>query len=93
MATTSPGPLPTADLSMAAITAGVTGVVAAELGLDPDLLSPDTDLRAVEGADSVKVLRIIARIERNHDIELEDEDVFSVTTIAEVANVVRRALA
>jgi acyl carrier protein len=70
----------------------VTGIVAEELGLAPESVSPDADLRAAEGADSVKVLRVIARIERAHDVELDDEDVFGVTTVREVAEVVQRAL-
>ena len=44
-------------------------------------LAPDTDLRAIEGIDSVKVLRMIARIEREYDVELDDEEVFALTTV------------
>lgn len=40
----------------------------------------------------MRVLRIIARIERTYDIELEDEDVFAVSTLAELADVVDKAL-
>jgi acyl carrier protein len=71
----------------------ITEIVAEELGLAPESISPDADLRAVEGADSVKVLRVIARIERSHDVELEDEEVFGASTIREVAEVLTRALA
>jgi acyl carrier protein len=39
--------------------------------------------------DSVKVLRIIARIERAHDVELDDEVVFGVSTIGEIADAIR----
>ncbi|MBL7500516.1 acyl carrier protein [Frankia sp. CNm7] len=70
----------------------ITGIVAEELGLSPDAVSPDADLRAVEGADSVKVLRVVARIERSHDVELEDEEVFGASTIREVAEVLKQAL-
>jgi acyl carrier protein len=70
----------------------ITGIVAEELGVAVEAVSPDTDLRAVEGADSVKVLRVVARIERAHDVELEDEEVFGASTVREVAEVVSRAL-
>ena len=43
----------------------------AELG---ESVGPSTDLRNVPGADSVKMLRMVARIEREYDLELEDED-------------------
>lgn len=70
----------------------VTDIVAGQLGRPVDEFGPDTDLRTLEGADSVKVLRIIAKIEQRYDIELEDEDVFAVSTIAEVVTVVDKTL-
>jgi len=68
----------------------VRAIVAAELGVEAGAVGDDRDLRAVEGADSVKVLRIIARIEQRYDIELDDADVFEVTTVGEIAAVVDR---
>ncbi|MEV6099636.1 acyl carrier protein [Nocardia sp. NPDC051981] len=70
----------------------VTEIAVAETGLSASELTPDADLRAMAGVDSVRVLRMIARIERTYDIELEDEDVFGTATLAEVAVVVGRAL-
>ncbi|XVQ06594.1 acyl carrier protein [Spirillospora sp. CA-255316] len=67
-------------------------IAAAETGLPADGLDPDLDLRGVEGVDSVKVLRMIAKIERAYDIELEDEDVFGVATVRDVALVVDKSL-
>jgi acyl carrier protein len=75
------------------ITATVTGIAAAELAVPPQSLAPDTDLRAIEGIDSVKVLRMIARVERAYDVELSDEDVFSLTTVEGTVSAVRAALA
>jgi acyl carrier protein len=79
--------IPTADH----VRLAVRHIVATELGLDPSALRDDTDLRAVEGADSVKVLRMIARIEAQHDVELDDADVFGVSTVAGIVRVVRAA--
>jgi acyl carrier protein len=75
------------------ITATVTDIAAAEIGVPPASLAPDTDLRAIEGIDSVKVLRMIARIEREYGVELSDEDVFSLTTVEGTVSAVRAALA
>lgn len=75
-----------------AVAGTVTEIVAAELGRRPEDLRPDTDLRAVEGADSIKVLRIVAKIEQSYDIELEDDEIFGLATIAQVADVVARAI-
>lgn len=76
-----------------AVSGTVTEIVAAELGRSAEDLSPHTDLRAVEGADSIKVLRIVAKIEQSYDIELEDDEIFGLTTIDEVVALVSRAIA
>jgi acyl carrier protein len=89
--TTSPSPVSSA-VSVADITATLTAIVAGELGVAPADIHPGTNLRAVEGADSVKVLRTIAKVEREYDIELEDEEVFGASTVAEIADVVYRTL-
>ena len=74
------------------ITAAVTAIAAAELSLPAASLRPDTDLRAIEGMDSVKVLRMVAKIEQAYDIELDDEVVFGLSSIAGTADAVRQAL-
>lgn len=74
------------------LSTAVTEIVAAELGRSPSELSPGTDLRGVEGADSIKVLRIVAKIEQAYDVELEDDEIFGLKTIDEVVTVVGRAI-
>ncbi|NKQ58661.1 acyl carrier protein [Amycolatopsis sp. K13G38] len=76
-----------------AVSTTVTEIVAAELGRPPESLRSDTDLRAVEGADSIKVLRMVAKIEQAYGIELEDDDIFGLTTIDQVVAVVGKAIA
>jgi acyl carrier protein len=82
----------TSEIDRTGITAAVVEIVADVLGTEPAELGTDTDLRSVEGADSIKVLRIIAKIEQRYDVELEDEDVFGVSTVAQVAEVVAAAV-
>ncbi|WP_194894293.1 acyl carrier protein [Catenulispora pinisilvae] len=55
-------------------------------------VADDTDLRMIEGVDSVKVLRVIAAVERTYDIELEDEEVFALKTIDDVVRSVQDAV-
>jgi acyl carrier protein len=71
----------------------VTEIVSQELGVPASTVTPDANLREVEGADSVKVLRVIAKIERRYDVELEDEDIFGASSVRDVADVVARAVA
>ncbi|MDN5914535.1 MAG: acyl carrier protein [Pseudonocardia sp.] len=82
----------TAATTTEEITTSVIEIVAEVLGADAAELSPGTDLRTVEGADSIKVLRIIARIEQRYDIELDDAEVFGVSTVEQVATVVAAAV-
>jgi acyl carrier protein len=63
--------------------------VCTELKLPVHRISNTTNLRELPGMDSVRVLRIIATIERAHDIELDDEVVFGVTTVDEIAAAIR----
>ena len=70
----------------------VRAIAAKETGIPVEELSPELDLRKVEGVDSVKVLRVVARIEREYDIELSDEQVFGFASVADVADAVVAAL-
>ncbi|WP_329405807.1 acyl carrier protein [Nocardia vinacea] len=70
----------------------VTDIAATETGIAEAELRPDVDLRGMAGVDSVRVLRMVAKIERTYDIELEDQDVFGLATLADVVKVVDRAL-
>lgn len=70
----------------------ITEIVATELGVAADTLAPDTDLRGIEGADSVRLLRVVARVEQTWDVELDDADVFGVASIADLSTVVGDAL-
>ncbi|KAA8880322.1 acyl carrier protein [Nocardia colli] len=70
----------------------VTEIAAAETGIPAAELLPDVDLRGMAGVDSVRVLRMVAKIERSYDIEMEDEDVFGLSTLNDVVKVVDRSL-
>ncbi|KAA2252821.1 acyl carrier protein [Solihabitans fulvus] len=72
------------------ITDTVTAIVVREIGA---VDGPDVDLSTLDGVDSVKVLRVVATVERIYDIELEDEEVFAFHTIGDVVDAVRSALA
>lgn len=76
-----------------AILATVTDLAAQEFGRPAAELAPDRDLTVIEGADSVKVLRVVAKIERIYDIELEDDQVFGLHTLGDVTAAIEQALA
>lgn len=70
----------------------VTEIVAKEFGQPVGVLTPDLDLTTIDGADSVRVLRSVAKIEQQYDIEFEDEDVFALKRIDDVVNVIEKEL-
>lgn len=70
------------------IKARVNTVIAEELGIDPGVLTADRHLRTLPGVDSMKVLRIIVRIEKTFDIELEDDVTFRIRTVGEFHDIV-----
>ncbi|MBH0776536.1 acyl carrier protein [Nocardia bovistercoris] len=70
----------------------ITAIAVAETGIAETELRPDVDLRGLAGVDSVRVLRMVAKIERAYDIELEDEQVFDMASLDDVVAVVDQAL-
>ena len=74
----------------------VASTIAQELKLEEReevQLSPTLNLRSVAGIESIKVLRIICKVEQKYDIELEDDVVFRVNTIQDIVDAVKNATA
>ena len=70
----------------------IKGVISDELKLDTQTLTDSTNLRAIPSIESIKILRIIVRVEEHYDIELEDQVVFNVETIDDIAGAVHKLL-
>lgn len=73
--------------------ATVSEIIAREFDVPADQLTSELDLRTLEGADSVKVLRAIARIELAYDVELDDECVFTLHTVNDVVDALEALVA
>ncbi|MDX8050929.1 acyl carrier protein [Lentzea sp. BCCO 10_0798] len=76
------------DVTVDDVIATVTKLVAAEFGLPENEIGADADLSSLEGSDSVKVLRTVAKLERTYDVELEDDQVFGLKTVRDAAQLV-----
>ncbi|WP_197541380.1 acyl carrier protein [Streptomyces davaonensis] len=83
-----PTPLPT----ISAVVDEIRAQVGRELRLETETVEADTVLKNLPGADSVRLLRVVAQVERIYDVEFEDEDVFRVRTPQELAELVVRDL-
>jgi acyl carrier protein len=71
----------------------VAATIARELKIDEVQLTPTLDLRSIAGIESIKVLRIICKVEQQYDVELEDDAVFRANTIQDIVDAVRHAAA
>ncbi len=68
-------------------------IIRTELG-DPTLsLQPETVIRELPGIESMKVLRIITKIERQFQIEMDDEVVFNMGTYGDLVSALDKARA
>ncbi len=66
----------------------VLAQTAKELGIGIDDIAEDSVLKQLPGADSVRLLRVVAQVERVYDVEFEDEDIFDVGTPRQLADLV-----
>jgi acyl carrier protein len=77
-------------LNETAVREGVREQVAAELKIAPADVADDAVIKQLPGADSVRLMRIVARVERDYKIEFEDEDVFAIRTLDELVGLILR---
>lgn len=71
----------------------VAATIAKELKIDERQLTPSVDLRSIDGIESIKVLRIITKVEQKYGVELEDSAVFRANTIQDIMDAVKLATA
>lgn len=81
----SPGP---ASLEESAVLEEVLAQTAKELGIGVGEIAEDSVLKQLPGADSVRLLRVVAQIERVYDVEFEDEAIFDVGTPRQLTDLV-----
>ncbi|MEO8548777.1 MAG: acyl carrier protein [Kofleriaceae bacterium] len=70
----------------------IGAMVRAELGALVVEVTPDTRIADL-GVDSLKLLRLVAKLEKRFGIELEDDVIFEVETLRGLADVIANKLA
>ena len=71
----------------------VRNIVAEQLGVDLAEVTPDARILDDLGADSLDVVEMVMSIEEAFDIEVPDQDVEELRTVADVERYVTRAVA
>lgn len=69
----------------------VASTVAEELKMPVAELAPDTDLRRLRNLESVKLLRIISRVERHFDCEIDEDAIYRAVTLGDLVTAVSGA--
>ena len=71
----------------------VRGIVAEQLGVELAEVQPAASILDDLGADSLDVVEMVMTLEESFDIEVPDEDVEGLRTIADLERYVTRAVA
>jgi len=71
----------------------VRNILAEQLGVDLSEVTPDARILDDLGADSLDVVEMVMSIEEAFDIEVPDQDVEDLRTVADVERYVTRAVA
>ena len=70
----------------------VAEYLAAELKISTAEIAGDDVLRDLPGADSMKMLRVVSKLERRWDVEFEDSEIFAVKTVDELVTLVQKGV-
>jgi len=62
----------------------VKKVLAAQLEVDPELITADTDIMDDLGADSLDLVELVMSLEEHYDIVLTDDKTANVRTVGQV---------
>lgn len=63
-----------------------------ELELPDAALAEDEQLDLLPGADSVRLMRVAAALEKKYDVEADDNDLRAVDTVGQMADVIFAAI-
>ena len=61
-------------------------ILVEELQIEPDEITPDSELSADLGINSIELADLVMICEEKFDIEINDEDIRKFTTVADVVN-------
>ena len=62
----------------------IKAIIVEELGVDSEDVESDSDLVEDLGADSLDMVEVVMALEEQFDIEVPDEDVEGITTVADI---------
>ncbi len=70
----------------------IKSVIVEQLGVEEDLVTLNASFVDDLGADSLDIVDLIMGIEEEFDIEIEDEDAETISTVADAVNYIKERL-
>ena len=70
----------------------IRDALAQQFEMDPETITPDTNLIDDLGADSLDIYQIIIGIEEEFDIEIPQEEAEKITTVGDAAEAIKTAV-
>lgn len=67
----------------------VKKIIAEQLGVDEDDITPDASFTDDLGADSLDLVELVMAFEDGFDIEIPDEDAENIKTVADAVNYIQ----
>lgn len=70
----------------------IRDVIAEQMGVDADKITPETKFQQDLNADSLDVFQIISELEDIFDMEFDNDDAAKIVTVGDAANYVKDAI-
>lgn len=70
----------------------IKSIIVEQLGVDESLVTPNASFIEDLGADSLEIVDLIMGIEEEFDIEIEDEDAESISTVEDAVNYIKERI-
>ncbi|MCL2200572.1 MAG: acyl carrier protein [Oscillospiraceae bacterium] len=64
----------------------IRDALASQFEVDPEKITPDTDIMGDLGADSLDLVELIMTLEDEYGVSVTDESVYEHKTVGEIAN-------
>lgn len=70
----------------------IKAIIVEQLGVDEALVTPNASFIEDLGADSLEIVDLIMGIEEEFDIEIDDEDAESISTVEDAVNYIKEKI-
>ena len=77
---------------MASVEERVINIIAEQLGVNKEQITPATDIANDLGADSLDIAELMIAFEEEFDIDIVEEDAQNITTVGQVIDHINKAI-